>query len=333
MDNQQQLQQALERLRPLPLIQHLTPLHPLPRLSAALGGPEIWIKRDDLTGLGLGGNKVRKLTFLVSEALEQNADTLVTGGARQSNHARQTAAAAANVGRQCVLVLGGTADQPPQGNHLLDKLLGAEVRWSGERHLSEALEAETEALRRAGRRPYLIPYGGSNGLGACGYAAAVVELAQQAATQEVSFDAIVIASSSGGTQAGLVLGTRALGLATPIVGISIAEDAPRFRQRIADLANAAAARLELVLNIQADEVVVNDAYLGAGYGQVSILEREAIQCMARNEGLLLDPVYTGRAFGGLLDLIRQGQFHSGQRVLFWHTGGAPALFAYAEELV
>lgn len=327
-----ELLQALEPLAPIALGALPTPLQPLPRLSEALGGPELWVKRDDLTGLGLGGNKVRKLGYLMADAVRQGADVIITTGARQSNHARQTAAAAAHLGLPCVLVLGGTPIAP-QGNHLLDVLLGAELRWAGDRPLPQALDAETEALRHAGRRPYKAPYGGSSALGACGYVQAFAELHAQTTAQALTFDAVVFASSSGGTQAGMVVGAAALGYSGDILGVSIAERSAPFRQQIAALANETAARLNLVLDISADSVQVTDAYLGSGYGIVGDREREAIALAARTEGLLTDPVYTGRALAGLIDLIRQGRFHAGQRVLFWHTGGAPALFAYAAELV
>ena len=323
----------LESLHPVALGSLPTPLMPLPRLSAALGGPELWVKRDDLTGLGLGGNKVRKLAFLMADALRQHADMVLTTGAQQSNHARQTAAAAAKMGLPCVLVLGGDAPATAQGNYLLDRLLGAEVRWAGERPLLPALTAEADELRRAGHRPYVIPYGGSNAMGICGFVAALVELVQQAQARGITFDAIVVASSSGGTQTGLALGARALDYPARVVGISIAEEAAPFRQQLAELAAETSALLGLDFTLTPEEFHVADGYLGGGYGVVGELERAAISLVARTEGLLVDPVYTGRAMGGLDDLIRRGEFIVGERVLFWHTGGAPALFACDGELL
>ncbi len=330
--NRDELLKRLQQLDPLPLGVFPTPLLPLTRLSATLGGPELWIKRDDLTGLGGGGNKVRKLTFLAADALRQDADMLMTTGACQSNHARQTAAVAARLGLPCVLVLAGDA-QPPQGNHLLDRLFGAEVRWAGERSPLKALYAEAESLRQTGRRPYVVPYGGSNAVGVCGYVLALAELAGQLEALDLTFDALVVASSSGGTQAGLALGARALGFSGEVLGISISERADDFRARLAQLANEAADLLSLPITLAPEDFSVSDAYLGAGYGRVSAVEREAIALAAQTEGLLVDPVYTGRALGGLIDLVRQGRFAPGARVLFWHTGGAPALYAYATELL
>ena len=310
-----------------------TPIEPLPRLSEALGGPEIWVKRDDLTGLATGGNKVRKLRFLMSDALRQGAEVVLTTGAQQSNHARQTAAAAAQLGLACVLVLGG--DPPadaPQGNYLLDRIVGAEVRWAGERPIPDALMDEAAREREAGRRAYVVPYGGSNAVGVCGYVEALAEVWTQA-PHVPWFDKIVVASSSGGTQAGLLVGARALGYEGEIHGISIAEPAPAFREQIAMHANHSIQHLGLAIPpIAAEDVTVHDAYLGGGYGVVGELEREAIALAGQTEGLLVDPVYTGRALGGLIDLIRRGEIGPGERVLFWHTGGTPALFAYAGEI-
>ena len=326
-------------------IAHLpTPLEPLPRLTAQLGGPELWIKRDDQTGLATGGNKARKLEFLVADALAQGADTLITGGAAQSNHARQTAAAAAKLGLACALVLrcpepvegrGGEPSQV-QGNLLLDRLLGAEVVWAGERPLDTAMAQVAEDLRAAGRQPYVIPYGGSNPIGASGYAAAMDELLVQCAERErttgirVNFEHVVFASSSGGTQSGLAVGARALGYEGRILGISVDQPAVVLRSMLADLATATADHLGLGFAFTPEDFAVNDDYLGGGYGVVGDLEREALRVAARAEGVLLDPVYTGRAFGGLLDMVRHGAFHPGERVLFWHTGGTAGLFGYGE---
>lgn len=309
-----------------------TPLAPLPQLTAQMGGPELWIKRDDQTGLATGGNKARKLEFLVADALARGADLLITCGAAQSNHARQTAAAASRCGLACALVLRG--DEPPQrqGNLLLDHLLGAEIVWAGDRPLDEAMAQAVERLRAAGRRPYVVPYGGSNPIGASGYVAAMEELLVQCAERGLHFDCIVIASSSGGTQAGLAVGARALGYAGRILGVSVDQPADPLRRLLADLATATASRLGLGGPFAPEDFAVNDGFLGGGYGVVGDLEREAIRLMARAEGVLLDPVYTGRAFGGLLALIRRGAFRPDERVLFWHTGGTAALFAYGDSL-
>lgn len=312
-----------------------TPVEALARLSQRLGGPRLLIKRDDQTGLATGGNKTRKLEFLAAAAQAAGADTLVTAGAVQSNHCRQTAAAAARCGLRCVLALRG---DPPSGasggNLLLDQLMGAEARFDA-RPIDEALPDVVESLRAAGRQPYLIPYGGSNAIGATGYVAAMEELMGQLKERDEGVEHIVLASSSGGTQAGLVVGARALGFEGQIVGISIQPPADLLRQSLAVLANDTAVHLNLDLEFTADDLVVNDDYLGDGYGVMSDLERHAIRTLATSEGILLDPVYTGRAFGGLLDLIEKGAFGQDETVLFWHTGGTPALFAsqYSETLV
>jgi D-cysteine desulfhydrase family pyridoxal phosphate-dependent enzyme len=314
--------------RPRVSIAHLpTPLEMLPRLTAYLGGPQLWAKRDDQTGLATGGNKTRKLEFLVAEALAQGADTLVTCGAAQSNHARQTAAAAARFGLACTLVLRGEPPPQAQGNLLLDELLGAEIVWAGADDLTARLEETADALRSRGRRPYVVPYGGSNPVGVCGYVAAMEELLAQAAQMGLSFDHIVLASSSGGTQAGLTVAARALGYRGRILGISVDLPADPLRRRMAELATATADYLGLPLAFAPEDFAVEDGYRGGGYGVISDLEREAIRLLARTEGLLLDPVYTGRAFGGLIDLIRRGVFSPQERVLFWHTGGVAGLFA------
>jgi D-cysteine desulfhydrase family pyridoxal phosphate-dependent enzyme len=314
--------------RPRVSIAHLpTPLEMLPRLTALLGGPQLWVKRDDQTGLATGGNKTRKLEFLVAEALARGADTLVTCGAAQSNHARQTAAAAARFGLACTLVLRGKPPAQAQGNLLLDQLLGAEVVWTEDAPIEERTEEVAESLRARGCRSYIVPYGGSNPVGVCGYVAAMEELLAQAARIGVFFDHIVLASSSGGTQAGLMVAARALGYRGRILGISVDLPAGSLCQQMAELANATADHLGLPLSLAPEDFAVEDSYLGGGYGVIGDPEREAIRLLARTEGLLLDPVYTGRAFGGLIDLIRQGAFSPQERVLFWHTGGIAGLFA------
>ncbi|MGD2164471.1 MAG: D-cysteine desulfhydrase family protein [Anaerolineae bacterium] len=315
-------------------IAHLpTPVEPMPRLSSRLNGPALWVKRDDQTGLATGGNKARKLEFLVADALSEQADTLITCGASQSNHARQTAAAAARFGLQAVLVLRGEAPSAVRGNFLLDRLLGANIVWAGDQSLSERMESVSQDLSNAGRRPYVVPYGGSNPLGVSGYVAAMVELADQSREQDLAFDHIVLASSSGGTQAGLVVGAQMVGYRGHILGISVEPDATTLQSRLADLATSTSDRLDLNLGFEPQDFDVNDDCLGGGYGVVGDLERQAIHTVATAEGLLLDPVYTGRAFGGLLDLIQHGAFERDETVLFWHTGGTGGLFAKGAELL
>lgn len=311
-----------------------TPVVELPALSAALGGPRIWIKRDDQSGLALGGNKTRKLEFLVAEALAQGADTLVTAGSAQSNHCRQTAAAAAACGLGCHLVLGGTPPAAPNGNLLLDRLLGARLHWAGVHRKGEDLPRVVEALRADGLRPYAVPYGGSNAVGALGFVEAARELRAQEPA-DGGFGHVVFASSSGGTHAGLLAGARRHGLEAGLVGIRIdkddGDDAP-FADTVAALATEVAAALGLDDRFAPGALGLVEDYAGT-YGAVGAAEREAIVLVARTEGILLDPVYTGRAMAGLIDLVRGGRFAPGARVLFWHTGGTPALFACADALL
>jgi D-cysteine desulfhydrase family pyridoxal phosphate-dependent enzyme len=312
----------------IPLARLPTPVHPLPRLSAELGGPQLWIKRDDLTGLAFGGNKIRKLEFLLAEAHAQGARTLITRGAIQSNHCRQTAAAAASQGFECILVLSGKPPKSITGNTLLDQLLGAEIIWTEGKDPEVALKDTFDAAWSEGRRPYLIPYGGSNPLGAASYAAAMGEFMGQ----DTPVDRIVLATSSGGTQAGLLVGAYIQNFYGHILGISVDPPAQVIKPTIASLATETAELLGYSASFAVEQIDVNDAYLGKGYGVMGKLEKETIKMFAQLEGLFLDPVYTGRAAGGMIDLIRNGEISSEERVLFWHTGGTPALFAYAEEL-
>lgn len=309
-----------------------TPLQPLPRLSRALGGPQVWVKRDDQTGLAAGGNKTRKLEFLVADALHQRADTLITVGAPQSNHCRQTAAAAARCGLRRILVLRGHAPARRTGNLLLDEILGAELVWSGDREREEVMDEVTESERAAGRTPYRIPLGGSTPLGAAAYALAMLELREQMEVAGAHFDRIVFASSSGGTQAGLALGAHMTGFKGEVLGISVDEPRAELQGLVAPLATATAELLGQPYRFAPADIAVNDAYLGEGYAVMGAPERDAIRLWAETEGLLVDPVYTGRAAAGLADLIRRGTIERNETVLFWHTGGTPALFAYADQL-
>lgn len=330
------LQSLLESLDRVSLAHLPTPIEPLPNLSTHLGGPQLYIKRDDQTGLATGGNKTRKLEFLMGQALRQGADVVITAGSTQSNHARQTAAAAARCGVACHLVLYAPNGQPPHaltGNILLDHLLGAHIHWTAERSpYTDTLARVTAELAAQGRNPYVVPYGGSNPIGLMGYVAAMAELAAQ--TDEAgTFDVHVFASSSGGTQAGMILGAHLAGMPLDsLLGISIDEKRAVLAERVAWLANGGAALLGVDWTASPDDVRVCDDYLGGGYAVVGAPEREAIGLLARYEGILADPVYTGRALAGLIDLVRRGHFTRDQRVLFWHTGGAAALFAFASEL-
>jgi D-cysteine desulfhydrase family pyridoxal phosphate-dependent enzyme len=313
-----------------------TPLVELKRLSQVLNGPRILIKRDDLTGLALGGNKTRKLEFLLGEALSQDCDVVITGGAIQSNHCRQTAAAAAAGGLECHLALGGEEPALPEGNLLLDYLLGAVVHWCGEQRKGERIPDIAAELRSRGRTPYIIPYGGSNAVGAIGFVAAVSEIKEQLLAQDNDVDVVVFASSSGGTHAGIVVGADICELPMKVIGIGIDKreaNEPPYEAELAALANRIAEKLNIESRYTTSKFQVRHEYLGGGYGVVGDLEREAIRLLAKHEGILLDPVYTGRAMGGLIDMIRSREFTSGDTVLFWHTGGTPALFAYARDLV
>ena len=307
-----------------------TPIEALPRLSAVLG-LNLSIKRDDQTGLALGGNKTRKLEFLLAAAQADGARTLITAGAVQSNHCRQTAAAAARSGFACTLVLSApegqsaaeAAEQAASGNLLLDHLLGAELVWTTRPQRDQVLQETFQAAWDAGKRPYLIPYGGSNATGAACYAFAVQELLAQGAKP----DWIVFPSSSGGTHAGLVVGAHLFGYSGKLLGISIDEEKADLQERVAKLASETADLLGEKIIFAPQDILVDANYLGEGYGVMGEPEREAVQLFARHEGILLDPVYTGRAAAGMIDLARRGFFKPGQSVLFWHTGGAPALFA------
>ena len=313
-----------------------TPVVHLKRLSDYLNGPQIWMKRDDQTGLALGGNKTRKLEFAIGAALAEGADTVVTGGAAQSNHCRQTAAAAAMSHLDCHLALGGTAPKTLSGNLLLDRLFGAHIHWSGDQRKGETIPTIVEDLKRAGKTPYVIPYGGSNAVGALGFVEAAHELAAQLSTVSEPITHIAIASSSGGTQAGLMLGKHMIGADWQVVGIDIDKgqsERQSFAESIVSLASATAELLDYPFHFSDRDLILNSDYVGAGYGIVGDLEREAIALVAQLEGILLDPVYTGRAMGALIDMVRNQQFSNRDRVLFWHTGGTPALFAYASDLV
>jgi D-cysteine desulfhydrase family pyridoxal phosphate-dependent enzyme len=316
---------ALPRVR---LASLPTPVEEMPRLSKHLGR-KLWIKRDDLTGLALGGNKTRKLEFLCADALRSGADMLITTGAPQSNHCRQTAAAAAKLGLKCTLVLAGDPQPAESGNLLLDSLLGAKLAWTGGKSRDQALQENFSRAQSTGKKPYVIPYGGSNPLGAAAYAFAMRELIDQGFRP----DWILFASSSGGTQTGMVLGAHWFGYKGRIQGISVDRQAAPLRAVIAGLAAETVRTMADDAIIQGDAIRIDDRFLGAGYGKPGDLEREAIHLFARQEGILLDPVYTARAAGGMLEMIRRGEIGESESILFWHTGGTPAIWAYAREIL
>jgi D-cysteine desulfhydrase family pyridoxal phosphate-dependent enzyme len=308
-----------------------TPIEALPCLSDALGGPRLLIKRDDQTGLAFGGNKTRKLEFLVAEARDQGAKTLISGGALQSNHCRQTAAAAARFGFKCILVLTGDEPEHPSANLLLDQLFGAKIVHVRDRKDRDRVLQETfDRSAKRGMAPYLVPYGGSSPTGVLGYAFAMKELMEQ----NLQADWIVFATSSGGTHAGLVLGQRIFGYQGNVLGISVDESEEWLKEHVSELASSASEKLGKRIKFIPDDVLANATYCSAGYGALTDPEREAIRLFATYEGLLLDPVYTGRAAAGIIDLIRKGFFKKDETVLFLHTGGQPALFAdqYANKI-
>jgi len=306
-----------------PLGVYPTPLQPLPRLGAHLGVPGLWIKRDDLTGFALGGNKVRKLEFFLGEARAAGADVLLTAGGHQSNHARITAAAAARAGLDCILVLSGGPPTAYSGNLALDRLFGAELTFVGtgpER--MPALRRRADELAAAGRRPLLIPIGGSTPLGALGYVEAARELATQAARLTLPASlTIVHGSSSGGTQAGLVVGCRVAGLTGRVIGVSADETRADLSRMVAEIAGPLAKRLG-VPPPPAEAIDVRDDYVGAGYGIPTPASEEAARLFARLEGVPLDPTYGAKAAAGLVDLCRRGALGRDDAVVFWHTGGA-----------
>ncbi len=308
-----------------------TPVEALPRLSDHLQGPSLFVKRDDQTGLAFGGNKTRKLEYLLASAIAQKADTLITAGAVQSNHCRQTAAAAAKFGMDCVLVLFGEPQIPPDGNHLLHYLLGAETVSTSRENVQQKLEEVYQSAVSGGKKPYLIPYGGSNPTGAMGYVNAMLELAEQ----DIHPDWIVFPSSSGGTQAGMLVGARLTGCAGNVLGISVDKPADTLTNTVTDLADETAAFISKDWSFSTSEILVNADYTGEGYAIMGEAEIEAIQLFAQYEALILDPVYTGRAAAGMIDLINKGFFKRDETVLFWHTGGTPTLFAsrYQERLL
>ena len=316
-----------------------TPLEHLPHLTRLLDGPHVFAKRDDLLGLSGGGNKTRKLEFLVADALRQGADTLITVGAVQSNHCRLTLAAAVKEGMKCRLVLEqrvpNSYDPDASGNNFLFRLLGVEKTTVVDlgADLNGAMQAEADDLAREGRKGYVIPGGGSNPLGTLGYVACAQEILVQAFQKGIQFDQIVCASGSGGTHSGLLVGTRAMGSKVPVTGISVRRPVPEQEKLIGDLVTRTREFLGLSGELAAGELKIFDDYVGPGYSLPTEAMAEAVRTFARVEGVLLDPVYTGKAAAGLLDLIRKGHFKRGEKVLFLHTGGSPGLYAYQDVLL
>jgi L-cysteate sulfo-lyase len=311
-----------------------TPLEPLDNLSRELGGPRIWIKRDDCTVLATGGNKVRKLEFLAGEAKALGCDHLITQGAVQSNHVRQTAAAARKLGMTCSALLEHRIDTNDQdylgsGNVLLDQMFGCELEYRpGGTDMNAELEAAADKLRAAGRKPYVIPGGGSNRVGALGYVGCAQELMQQADEMGLRIDRLVTATGSAGTHAGLVVGMEGMNAGVPVLGIGVRAPKDRQETNVHNLAQATAEYLGMKGGIARSAVVANCDYIGGGYGIPTDAMLEALRMLARLEGILLDPVYSGKAMSGLIDLIRKKQIPASGNVVFLHTGGAVGLYGY-----
>jgi len=313
-----------------------TPLEPMDRLSEELGGPRLWVKRDDCTGLSSGGNKTRKLEFLIADAVEQGADTIITQGATQSNHARQTAAAAAKLNMDCHILLEdrtGSNDEnyTLNGNVLLDQLHGATVaKRPGGADMNAEMEDLADTLRAEGKAPYVIPGGGSNAIGALGYVNCAGELTEQAARIGLEIDTLVHATGSSGTQAGLVAGLTALRSPVHLLGIGVRAPQEKQEQMVYDLAQKTLAHMGTGVTLNRSSVRANCDYVGAGYGVPTEGMIAAIKLLARTEGLLFDPVYSGKGLDGMIDLIRQGYFDGMQNVVFLHTGGSAGLFGYRD---
>jgi D-cysteine desulfhydrase family pyridoxal phosphate-dependent enzyme len=320
---------GLQNIPRVPLAFLPTPITEAPRLAAAIGGPRLWIKRDDLTGFGFGGNKIRGLEFLLADALAQGADTLITGAAPQSNSVRATAAVAAYGGLHMVAVYSGTPPPDVHGNYRLTRLLGAEIRFTGDpdrASVDGAIEEIAIELRSAGQRPYTIPRGGASVLGTLGYVQAAYELAKQCDAKSITPDAIVLATGACGTQAGLLAGVHLLRLPWRVEGFTVSRPVDEVQSRVLTLAQGAIERLGFAKTIAPHDVIVHGGFIGPGYGVSTSEGAEAIRLAARCEGIFLDPTYTGKAMAGFLAYCREGHFTRKETVLFLHTGGEPALF-------
>jgi L-cysteate sulfo-lyase len=315
-----------------------TPLEFLPRLTKHLDGPDIYVKRDDCTGLATGGNKTRKLEFSMGEALREEADTIITVGAIQSNHVRQTAAAACKLGMSCEVLLEHRVEHPSEtytnsGNIFLDRLFGASLReYPGGTDFDSAMANVADEVRANGGTPYIVPGGASNTVGALGYVDCGIELLNQFTEQDLSIDHIVSATGSAGTHAGLVVGLRGSGSDLPILGIGVNAPQDVQEERVYKLAAETAELVGAPGCVAREDIIADCNYIGAGYGKPTESMNEAVLMLARLEGLLFDPVYSGKALAGMIDYVRQGRFPKGQKIVFLHTGGSAGLFAYADSL-
>lgn len=316
-----------------------TPIEKLPRFSAELGGPTLYAKRDDLLGLMGGGNKTRKLEFLVAEALSQGADTLITCGAVQSNHCRLTLAAAVKEGMKCRLVLeervAGSYNPESSGNNFLFRLMGVEKIniVPGGSDMMKEMQNVAGALAAEGRKAYIIPGGGSTPVGATGYVACAEEILAQAFEKGLKFDQVVCASGSAGTHAGLVTGFYGNSSNLPVIGVNVSRTKDMQEELVYDLVQRTASHVGIKSSISRETVVCFEEYVGPGYSLPTPEMVEAVKMLAMTEGILLDPVYTGKAMAGLIDLVRKGYFHKDENVLFVHTGGSPAIYAYIQEFL
>lgn len=307
-----------------------TPLQELSRFRKEIGGPRLFMKRDDNTGLALGGNKARKLEYLMGDALAQKCDVVITTGGPQSNHARMVAAVARQLGLEAILLLTGEEPREWKGNLLLDRILGAQVLFAGTTDyeiVHPRMEAMAEDLRKQGRNPYVMPVGGATPIGSLGYVQAMLELAGQSLEQGLAFDYLVTATGSAGTMSGMLVGSQAFLPSLKVVGVSVSRPRAALIQRLSSLSEATASLLNYTFKFPPETITVFDEYIGEGYGVPTPEGLEAIELLARTEGILLDPVYTGKAMAGYVDLVRKGYFPSTANVVFFHTGGAPALFA------
>jgi L-cysteate sulfo-lyase len=326
----------LARFPRLNLAHSNTPLELLTNLTKELDGPNIWIKRDDCTGLAGGGNKTRKLEFLMADAIKEGADIIITQGATQSNHARQTAAAATKLNMKCYILLEDrTGSEDPDynynGNVMLNQLFGAEIsKYPGGTDMNAAMDELAATLLAEGKKPYIIPGGGSNHIGALGYVKCALEIITQSNELNLKIDHVVHATGSAGTQAGLVTGFSLTNSHIPVLGIGVRVDKETQENNVFKLVERTAAHLGAEGIVTREEVVANCDYVGEGYGIPAASTIEAINMFSKSEAIMLDPVYSGKGAAGLIDLIRKGHFKKGENVVFVHTGGAQALFGYRE---
>jgi L-cysteate sulfo-lyase len=335
MEVMRNLQNRIDRLPRIRLVHLPTPLEELRRLSKAVGGPRLWIKRDDCTGLAFGGNKERKVEFVMADAVQKGADVVITIGDVQSNHARATAAAARKLGLKAVLFLRRGERKEYDGNLLLDHLLGADIIFihrKSWRNIESIMNETMKELKEKGHVPYLIPSGASYPVGAVAYVNAALELYVQAAERGLNFDYVIHAAGSGGTQAGLVLGNKALKSEIEVLGVCVEPNDGWLTEKTVKIANGTAKLLGLDMIVEKSDVTLVDEYVGEGYGVLTKEVGDAIKLVAQTEGIFLDPVYTGKAMAGLLDMIKHGRFNKNDNIVFVHTGGTPVLFTYRKGL-